>query len=94
MPLATHHWITWQESEINSRGRRAWTAEAAEFLRAAAGPHETFFTSFSDMTAIYRTLGIPLRDTLTGDNDPQWLMALVASRSVSLGGLGGRDGRR
>ena len=26
------------------------------------------------MTAIYRTCGIPLRDTLTGDNNPQFLM--------------------
>jgi hypothetical protein len=69
------HPIVWQEAEINSRGRRQWTAQAVEFLRRAAGPHETFFTSFNDMTAIYRTLGIPLRDTLTGDNDLQFLMA-------------------
>jgi hypothetical protein len=68
------HAITWQEAEINSRGRREWTAQAVQFLRAAAGPHETFFTSFNDMTAIYRTLGIPLRDTLTGDINPQFLM--------------------
>jgi hypothetical protein len=68
------HPITWDEADINSRGRRAWTAEAVQFLRRAAGPHETFFTSFSDMTAIYRTLGVPLRDTLTGDNSPQFLM--------------------
>jgi hypothetical protein len=68
------HAITWQEAEINSRGRRAWTEQAVQFLRVAAGPHETFFTSFNDMTAIYRTLGIPLRDTLTGDINPQFLM--------------------
>jgi hypothetical protein len=68
------HAITWQEAEINSRGRRAWTAQAVQFLRVAAGPHETFFTSFNDMTGIYRTLGIPLRDTLTGDSNPQFLM--------------------
>ncbi len=67
--------ITWDEAEINSRGRRAWTSQAVQFLRVAAGPHETFFTSFSDMTAIYRELGVPLRDTLTGDNNPQFLMA-------------------
>jgi hypothetical protein len=67
--------ITWQESDINSRGRRAWTAKAVGFLRTAKGPHETFLTSFNDMTGIYRTLGVPLRDTLTGDNDPQFTMA-------------------
>jgi hypothetical protein len=69
------HAITWQEAEINSRGRRAWTAQAVEFLHAVAGPHETFFTSTGDITAIYRTLGVPIRDTLTGDNNPQFTMA-------------------
>lgn len=64
--------ITWQEAEINSRPRRAWIAEASGFLRAAAGPGQTYFTGFGDLTAIYRTLGIPLRDTLTGDNEIQW----------------------
>ncbi len=67
--------IIWQEAEINSRGRREWTAQAVAFLRVARGPHETFFTSFNDMTAIYRTLGIPLRETLTGDNGTQFMMA-------------------
>jgi len=69
------HGIVWQEAEINSRGRRAWTEQAVQFLQRAKGPHETFFTSFNDMTAIYRTLGVPLRDTLTGDINPQFLMA-------------------
>lgn len=64
--------ITWQEAEINSRPRREWIAQAADFLRASAGPRETYFTSFGDLTAIYRTLGIPLRDTLTGDNEVAW----------------------
>ena len=41
------------------------------------GPNETFITSFSDMTAIYRILGIPLRNTLTGDNDVEFAMALA-----------------
>lgn len=61
-----------QEAETNSRARRQWIAEAVDFLRAAAGPNETYFTSFGDLTAVYRTLGIPLRDTLTGDNEVAW----------------------
>jgi hypothetical protein len=67
--------ITWQESDINSRGRRDWTSQAAAYFRATAGPNETYFTSFGDMTGIFRTMGIPLRDTLTGDMNPQFLMA-------------------
>ena len=77
-PFAVHfneRPITWQESDVNSRGRREWTSQAAAYLRATAGPHETYFTSFGDMTGIFRTLGVPLRDTLTGDMNPQFLMA-------------------
>lgn len=64
--------IVRQEAEINARARRQWISQTAAYLRAAAGPHETFFTSFGELTAIYRTLGIPLHDTLTGDNDVEW----------------------
>jgi hypothetical protein len=67
---------TWEESEINSRAQRAWTGQAVTFLRSAAGPHETFLTrNYSHLTAVYRQLGVPIRDTLTGDNEPQWSMA-------------------
>jgi hypothetical protein len=64
--------ITWQESDVNSRVRRQSIAEAAEFLRHA-GPHETYLTSFGELTPIFRILDIPLRDTLTGDNDTEWV---------------------
>ena len=61
-------WITWKESQYNSVARRAWTKEAADYLRAHYHPGDGVFTSFGDMTGIYRAAGIPLRDTLTGDN--------------------------
>jgi len=64
--------VVWQEAFVNSRARRQWVSETADYLRSAMGPHETFFTSFGDLTAVYRTLDIPLRDTLTGDNDVEW----------------------
>jgi len=73
----TAHPITWQESDINSRARREWIAQAATWLRPKMGRHETVFTSFSDMTTLYRTLGIPLRNTLTGDNDVEFAMACL-----------------
>ena len=56
-PVMLHpydHSITWQESDVNSRARREWTAEAAAWLKPRMGPNETILTSFSDMTAIYR----------------------------------------
>jgi hypothetical protein len=71
------HAIVWQEADVNSRARRQWISEAAAFLRAAGGPNETFFTSFGELTAIYRTLGIPLHDTLTGDNEVEWDAAVA-----------------
>jgi hypothetical protein len=73
----SEHSIVRQEADVNSRARRQWISEAAAYLRTSAGPHETFFTSFGDLTAIYRTLGVPLRDTLTGDNDVEWDSAVA-----------------
>jgi len=70
------NWITWEESRVNSEARRAWTDEAAAYLgpryRVGAG----LLTSFSEVTVVYRHLGIPLHDTLTGDNGLLWLAAV------------------
>ena len=68
--------ITWQESDVNSRARRKAFAQAAAYLKEFAGPHETFLTSFGDLTPIYRTLGVPLERTLTGDNDLEFHAAM------------------
>ena len=71
------HSITWQESDVNSRVRRQWTERAAAYLRANVEPQDTFLTSFGDLTGIYRSAGIPLRFTLTGDNDVEWQQAIT-----------------
>lgn len=68
--------ITYQESDVNSRARRQSIAQAAAYLGEFAGPHETFLTSFGDLTPIYRTLGVPLERTLTGDNDLEFNAAM------------------
>ncbi len=68
--------ITWQESDVNSRARRESIAQAAAYLAQAAEPHETFLTSFGDLTPIYRTLDVRLRRTLTGDNDLEFNAAM------------------
>ena len=69
--------ITVQESYVNSLARRAWIGGAADWLRANMGPNETFFTDAGDMAGIYRQLGVPLRDTLTLDNDVEFAMACL-----------------
>jgi len=61
-------WITWKESQYNSVARRAWAKQAADYLGAHYHTGDGAFTSFGDMTAIFRESGVPLRDTLTGDN--------------------------
>lgn len=77
-PLASQErWITWKESQVNSASRRAWTRQAADFLRAHYRKDAGIFMSFGDMTGICREAGIPLRETLTGDNGVQWLAAVA-----------------
>jgi hypothetical protein len=69
--------ITWKESVVNSTARRAWTSEAAEFLRSNYRPHSGIFTTFGDITGIFQRAGIPLGDTLTWDNSAYWTAAAV-----------------
>jgi hypothetical protein len=68
-------WICWKESEVNSEGRRAWTAQAAAFLHGYWRPGDGILTSFGDVAGVYREAGIPLRETLHEGNGPAWLGA-------------------
>ncbi len=70
-------WITWKESQVNSNARREWTAKAVEYLRPRYRAGEGIFTTFGDLTGIYRELGIPLERTLTWDNWPLWPAAVA-----------------
>ncbi len=65
--------VTWKESVVNSEARRAWTREAAEFLRSNYVRGTGVFTTFGDITAIFQVAGIPLRDTLNVCNNPEWM---------------------
>ena len=69
------NWICWKESQVNSEARRAWTRDAANFLAAEYQPGQGIFTSFGDLTGIFREAGIPLRDTLHQGNVLEWLSA-------------------
>jgi hypothetical protein len=70
-------WITWKESAVNSEGRRRWVHEAAEFLGPRYVRGSGILTSFGDLTAIFREMGIPLRETFTGDNGVPWLATVT-----------------
>ncbi len=62
------NWVTWEESRVNSVARREWTRQAADFLRPRYVRGSGILTGFGDLTGIYRTLAIPLRETFTPDN--------------------------
>jgi len=62
------NWVCWKESQVNSETRRAWTDQAASYLRANYRPGDRILTSFSDLTNIYRQAGIPFRQTVNECN--------------------------
>lgn len=66
-------WITWKESEVNSVARRAWTKEAARYLKAKYRKGDGILYSFGDLTGVLRNAGIPLREGLHDGNNPQFL---------------------
>lgn len=70
-------WICWKESRVNSQARRAWTAEAAAYLRAHCGPGDGILTSFGDLAAILPQAGLPLRRILHEGNMPYWEAAVA-----------------
>lgn len=70
-------WVTWEEARVNSEARRAWTREAADFLRPRYRTGAGIYTGFGDLAGIWRAAGIPLRETLTGDNQLQFMAAFA-----------------
>jgi hypothetical protein len=70
------NWITWEESRVNSEARREWTRQAAEYLAPRYVRGSGIITSFGDLAGIYRRMGVPLRETFTGDNGLPWLAAV------------------
>jgi len=70
-------WICWKESEVNSRGRRAWTAQAAQFFRERYERGDGILTASGDVLAVYQAAGIPLRETLHDGNRLQYYPAVA-----------------
>jgi len=73
------NWICWKESQVNSEARQVWTRQAALML---AGQYRGggIFTSFGDLTGIFREAGIPLRGTLHEGNVVAWMTAVQRPR--------------
>jgi hypothetical protein len=64
------NWIVFQEGQQNYAGHRELERQVEDYLRPRYVRGSGIVTEFGATTAIYRDLGIPLRETLTGDNGP------------------------
>ncbi len=69
--------ICWKESQVNSVARRAWTKEAADYLRERYLPNSGIIYYFGDLTGVFREAGIPLREGLHQDNRLTWDPAIL-----------------
>lgn len=67
---APEAWICWKESQVNSEVRRAWTREAAHFLKDHYRMGTGIWMPFGDLTGILREAGVPLREALHEGNRP------------------------
>jgi hypothetical protein len=67
-----NQWVVWEESRVNSEGRRAWTREAVAYLQPRYVRGTGILTSSYPLTGILREAGIPLREALDVDNGLLW----------------------
>ena len=75
--------LTWKESQVNSDARRAWTSQAANCLRSNYRSGSGIFTTFGDISGIYRLgpafLCVTLSLGTTGQSGPRPLHDLIYS---------------
>lgn len=76
---SVQNWVCWKESEVNSVARRAWTAQAAEYLAAhyQMGQGIWIASGTGDVSGIFCRARIPLAETLNMGNGPAWLAAVA-----------------
>ncbi|HEX3875668.1 MAG TPA: hypothetical protein VHW24_01690, partial [Bryobacteraceae bacterium] len=65
-------WVVWEESRVNSEGRRAWTRTASDFLSLHYHSGDGLLTSSYPLTGVLREAGIPLRESLNLNNGIFW----------------------
>ncbi len=65
-------WAVWEESRVNSEGRRAWTSEAASYLAPRYITGTGIVTSSYPLTGILREAGIPLSEAMDVNDGLLW----------------------
>jgi hypothetical protein len=68
--------LCWEEARTASESRRAWTSEAAAFLKSNYQPGSGIVFWFGDIPGVFRQAGIPFREGLYQDNGESWLAAM------------------
>ncbi len=71
------NWIAWKEAQVNSIDRRAWTYEAANYLKLHYHRGEGILSGFGDQAGIFTAAGIPLKEVLHDGNGPAWFAAIA-----------------
>jgi hypothetical protein len=64
--------ISWEEARVGSEARRAWTAEAAAYMKENYQRGSGIVFWFSDLAGVFRQAGIPIREGLYQDNSDAW----------------------
>lgn len=66
------NWIVFEEGDRNYRGHRQLEHQVEDYLRPRYVRGSGIVSTFGATTAIYRDLGIPLRETLTSSDGAIW----------------------
>jgi hypothetical protein len=77
------NWICWKESQVNSDSRRAWTAQAADYLANYYRSGDGVLVEFGDLAGIFGKAGIPLREALHEGSGPAWFVNTMPSGLVA-----------
>lgn len=69
--------ICWEEARVASEVRRAWTADAAAYMKENYQRGSGIVYWFGDLSPVLRQAGIPMREGLYQDNDDAWKSAMA-----------------
>lgn len=73
---APQNWVVWEEGRRNDEGRRESTLQAANYLQPRYVRGSGIVSRSGTMIAIYRRMGIPIREVFTIDNGLPWQAAM------------------
>ena len=73
---APANWVVWEEGHRNDEARREWARQAADYLGPRYVRGSGIVSRSGTMVAIYRQMGIPIREVFTIDNGLPWQAAM------------------